>query len=646
MIQTIQTQMRFLLTVSLCFISLIVQSQAPIYQALLLDSELTDNANAIVRLDQMDIQINSVKEMTYTVRQVVTVLNKLGDKHARTSASYDKEKKIKNIELFVYDKVGKEITHIKKKDFQDVSIADGFSLYLDDRILRYRYTPVQYPYTIDFTYEVETSDTGVFPSWYFLSNYLVSVEKSRYNISYSDATLKPVVKEYNLSDINISKTEETGRLSYSADNIPAIKQESLSPEFNTINPHLALRLPNFYYKGHEASVNDWKDLGFWIDNNLLKGRGQLSEATINKAKDMVSGVADDLEKARIIYKYVQDNTRYVSVQIGIGGFQPISAIEVDRVKYGDCKGLSNYTKALLEAVGVTAYYTVIQAGNTKVDFDDDFADLIQGNHVILAIPYNGQYYWIDCTSQTHPFGFVGDFTDDRKALVITPNGGEIVRTVAYLNEQNYQKTTADYSISPDGNIKGVVHILTKGIQYDARFFLEKETKDDIVKHYKGYWDNINNLHLKKYIFQNDRETVEFLETVDFEAANYASISGDRILFSVNAFNKNTFVPSRYRNRKQALEISRGFHDDDEFSVSLPKGYTIEAIPDAKILETEFGYYKISVDYDIATNKIQYKRNFFLKQGVYTKEKYALYRTFRKGVASADNAQIVLVKSNL
>ena len=80
-----------------------------------------------------------------------------------------------------------------------------------------------------------------------------------------------------------------------------------------------------------------------------------------------------LEKAKIVYRYVQDNTRYISVQVGIGGIQPIAAIEVDELKYGDCKGLTNYTQALLDIAGVESFYTIVQAGKEIVDFDSDFA---------------------------------------------------------------------------------------------------------------------------------------------------------------------------------------------------------------------------------------------------------------------------------
>jgi len=313
--------------------------------------------------------------------------------------------------------------------------ADGFSLYIDNRALRLNYTPVQYPYTMEFNYEIETSDTAFFPPWYFLGGYRASVEKSYYAISYASESIKPEIKKHNLDQIEVSETETPGKIVFEAENIAAIKSESLSPGFRKIAPRLSTRLKKFNLKGQEATVDTWKDFGAWMNKALLKDRAALEPGTIAKAKNLVKGVTDDLEKAKIIYKYVQDNTRYISVQIGIGGWKPISAIDVDRLKYGDCKGLSNYTHALLKSVDVPSYYTVIQAGNRKTDFDEDFAAM-QGNHAILAIPYNDQYYWIDCTSQTHPFGFVGDFTDDNtvchqkvilvRRLILPPKGYNMI----------------------------------------------------------------------------------------------------------------------------------------------------------------------------------------------------------------------------
>ena len=635
--------MRLSLITFLFFTGIISTAQELNYNALLLKKELTENANAVVRLDQVEIEVLSQQKMTVKTKQVITVLNRLGDRHARTGMGYDSDKKIKDIQVRVYDTMGNEIEKIKKKDFKDVNAADGFSLYNDYRHLYYDYTPVNYPYTLVFESEYETPDTGTIPSWFFLNGFLVSVEKSRYSITYANANLKPTIIEKNLVNIDFDIEETNNSITYTANSIKAIKRESMSPSFKKICPRLMTRIKNFHYKGFDASVDSWKDLGTWVDEKLLSGRDELSPQTVAKAKSLVDGVQDDLEKAKIIYKYVQDNTRYISVQIGIGGLQPIAAVEVDRVKYGDCKGLSNYTKALLKEVGVTSYYAVVQAGGDKVDFEDDFADLAQGNHVILAIPYNDRYYWVDCTSQILPFGYVGSFTDDRKVMIVKPEGGEIVTTTAYLNENNYQSITSSYELKPNGSIVGETKLMTKGSRYNSHFRLEEETEEEIVKKIKSRWSSINNLTVANYNFDNNKKDVVFNENVSLSASNYASLSGNRILFTANAFNNRNVVPDRYRNRKLPFEIQRGYLDEDNSVITLPEGYVVEALPSAKKIENEFGVYTVDFDYNEAENTVSYKRSFFLKKGFYPKEKYNAYRDFRKEVASTDNAQIVLLK---
>ncbi len=637
--------MRFLFPICFLFLCHFLPAQDSTYTILSLDKALTENANAVVRLDDMVVELFSKREMSIKLTRVVTVLNKLGNKHTHTSIGYNNSIKVKHVQAVIYDAFGNEMDKIKRKDFRDVSAVSGGTLYSDSRVLYMEYTPVQYPYTVEFTYEVSTQNTGNIPSWYFLDGFLVSTEESKYTIVYNAPGLKPIIKEKNISGIDVSKTDVGNKISYKASHIEAIRKENLSPSFGKIAPKLLVRAINFNHEGYDASVQNWKDVGLWMHDNLLKDRGVLPEATKEKARSLVKGVTDNLEKAKLIYEYVQKNTRYISVQVGIGGLQPISAIDVDRVKYGDCKGLSNYTKALLNAVDVPAYYTHVESGRDKVDFEDDFADLGQGDHVILAIPYNDTYYWIDCTSQIHPFGFIGDFTDGRKVLVITPQGGELATTASYLNEENRQKTSASCSLNSDGGIKAEVLINTEGIQYDNRFYLEDKTNDDVIKHYKNYWSNINNLSVKEHTFKNDREHIVFTETVSLSATNYATKSGDRILFTLNVFNNNGYVPNRYRNRKMPLEIQRGFLDEDELTLQLPEGYQVEALPEEKNIKNEFGAYSMSASLSEDGKAVVYKRSLFVKEGAYPKEKYDSYRDFRRTTARADNAQMVLVKSN-
>jgi len=629
----------FFLLVSFLLVA-VLSAQEENYQSVLLNKAMTSNADAILRSDELVIDLKAQDAMTQRRKKVITVLNKMGDRYAFCAVGYDNARKIKNVEAFVYDASGKQITKIKENKFNDVSAVDGSTLYSDSRYKYYSYTPAQYPYTVVLTYETETKNTGELRSqWTFLNDFKISTESSSIEINFSNPDLKPVIKERNLEGLGIEKKESAGSITYIAKNIPAMRDESMSPSFIDIAPHIKIRPVQFQYEGYDANISDWNDLGRWMHNNLLAGRDALPEATKDRARALVKGVDDDLEKAKIIYKYVQDNTRYISVQVGIGGMQPISAIEVDRVKYGDCKGLSNYTKALLKTVGVAAYYTHVEAGSNKVDFDEDFPDLAQGNHVILAIPYNNKYYWIDCTSQVNPFGFVGDFTDGRKVFIIKPDGGEIVATTSYIDEQNYQNTNGRYTMHDDGSISGTIDIHTKGIQYDNRFGLEQQSDDKITKHYKNYWDNINNLNVKAFKFINNRDTIVFKENISISAENYASKSGERMLFVANAFNKNKYIPKRYRTRKLPFQVERGFFDEDEIVIKLPDGYRIEALPKNVQIENSFGSYASS--YEKISGAIIYKRKFLVKSGKYPSTEYEAYRQFMKDVAKWDSSKTVI-----
>jgi len=601
--------------------------------------DLKENAYSVMRLDALDMEIHSSNRLTYTSRLVTTILNKKGLEGLRTHIGYDPSTKVKSADIYIYDSLGQEQEHIRKKSFADVSAVDGFSLYLDNRVLVYDYKPTSYPFTIEFTYEIETSNTAFLPQWYFLPSFHKSVEKSRYAISYANTALKPIIKEKNLNLIAYDKKEGGNSLVYTAENLKAEKKEAMTPSFLKLSPHLAVRLSKYSHNGYDVTIDNWKEMGVWM-NNLLEGRQALNQATKNKVLSLVKGVDDDLEKAKIVFKYVQENTRYVSVQIGIGGLQPISAIEVDKVKYGDCKGLSNYTKALLETVGVESYYVHVEAGSRKVDFDPEFPDLIQGNHAILAVPYKGDYYWVDSTSQTIPFGYLGTFTDDRKVLVMKPEGGEIVTTQAYLNEDNLKETYGKCILEKDGTISGDLVISTTGAQYRRHYWLQEEDSEEIDEHYKKFWSHINNLSLEEYAFENDKEAIKFKETVKVSANSFANTVGNRILFSARTFAQKTSVPPRHRNRKYPMEIQRGFLNKDSYEVSLPTGYSVEILPEPTKIENKFGEYSISFSVD--GNQLNIERKLLIKAGEYPNTDYDLYRAFKRKISKSDRRQIALI----
>ncbi|MEP6928526.1 MAG: DUF3857 domain-containing protein, partial [Flavobacterium sp.] len=229
--------------------TLVSTAQKSEYITTSITDSLKENADAVVRLDQMDITIESQRSMNIKTQRVVTVLNEKGLNDIDAYQNYDKTTSVKSIEAIVYDAFGKEIKKIKRKDFKDQSTVGGGTLFSDSRVVFLEYTPISYPFTVVYSSEIETSNTAFLPQWYFLGSYNVSVEKCVLNVTYPN-NLGFKKKEFQFSDLNIKKTIDTDtKLSYLGTNLLAQKPEDYSPSSSDLFPRVMMGLENFHLEG-------------------------------------------------------------------------------------------------------------------------------------------------------------------------------------------------------------------------------------------------------------------------------------------------------------------------------------------------------------------------------------------------------------
>ena len=628
-------------SIFILLISLKAHSQNLEYTVLTIPANLTENANAVVRNNAIEIIIEDVSKLIVKRRKVVTVLNKLGNDDAQISESYDQDTKITDLSAKIYDALGNEIKKFRERDFLDVSAVDGGTLYSDSRVKYIDYTPISYPYTLVFESEYKTETTGFIPGFFPVNGYYVSIQKSSYTLK-NPTGIPFRKKEINFKNYKIKTTNSLNELTYVLENEKAIKYENAAVSYRDILPRTLVTLDKFYLKGVYGEYTNWNEFGKWMNDKLLYGRNILDESTQTEIKKLVEGIDDPIERAKKVYHFMQNKTRYISVQVGIGGWEPIAANQVDKVGYGDCKGLTNYTKALMDVAGVKSYYTIVYADD-KRDIDKEFSS-IQGNHIILNIPNKGNDIWLECTSQIMPFGFLGDFTEDRNVLVVTPEGGVIKRTPAYKNEKNLQITKATINFDKSGNIKASLKRTSEGIQYDDKFGYETLSEEDLIKHYKSrVWNYNNNLEITDVSIKNDKDSIKFTENLNINITDFATISENEFLFRVNVFNAIDQVPKRYRNRKLPLEIVRGYKDVDEYTIKIPAEYSIENLPEKKELKTEFGSYKMSLS-KLDETTLLYKREIIILAGIHPKEAYKNYRIFRRTTSRLENQRIALSKN--
>jgi len=599
---------------------------------------LKSRASAVIRNMTTTVEMRGADNVILNVKKAVTVLNKNGDSRAGLVLFYNKNTAIKGVKGMIYNAAGLPSGKFSLSDFLDESAVSDFSLFEDDRIKRFSPVAIAYPYTVVYEYEIRYKQNLIIPDWYANPYSDLSVEQSTYTFICKPED-KIRVKEYNYKGSpETVKSEKTLSQTWKVSNLQAFKYEPYAPDPDNYLTYVKIAAEQFNYYGYKGSYKNWEELGRWVYNDLLKSQQSLPPSVVSEMQNLVKDISTDRDKAKKIYEYMQKKTRYISVQVGIGGFKPFPATDVQRLSYGDCKALVNYTQSLLKAAGIQSEYCVVQAGSMKKSLDPDFASMDQGNHIILYVPLKGDTTWLECTSQSTPFGYLGDFTDDRLVLACTENGGKILRTPALNTKQNLLKRNAALNLDADGNITGKLQTEFSGSQYDNYARIIDKPYTEQLKLLKEEYD-IDNIDFNNFkLTQRKTENPETLEQLDLTIQAYAPKTNSRVYLIPNLFNKSRSIPE-VRNRVQQVYINRGYTDEDQVIYELPEGYKIEVKPDDKIISSPFGSYNFSIKQE--GRKLTYQRKLILNNGTYPAEKYAELSNFFSDVSSYDNSKIIL-----
>jgi len=612
------------------------------YEAATIPKELLAYASAVIRNSEISIEVNGLDNTVYHYKTAITVLNKNGDESARIVAFYGKGQSIKNIKGAVYDEFGKLISKITQSNFSDESAVHDFSLFEDTRVKHYLPPVTQYPYTVVCEYDIKSDQSLYFRDWVPNSSTATAVENSTYTfICKPDFNIR--YKEFNITSKAVVATNNAGLKTYTwkISNLKAIKPEPFSPNNESFLPRVKIAPEKFEYEDVKGSFTNWQELGKWNYDKLLANRQYVTDETAEHIKQLVADITDPKLKAKKIYEYMQGKTHYISVQVGIGGYQPFKAIDVDKLGYGDCKGLVNYTQSLLKLVNIDSYYCVVTAGDRKVSMEKDFASMNQGNHIILCIPFKNDTTWLECTSQTIPFGYLGDFTDDRIVLACTPQGGKLMHTPKYDAAVNLQSRKANFSIASNGELSADMTTVFKGIEYEKREGLIDESPVEQNKSIQRIY-NINNLILQKLAIKQDKaELPVTTEDIKFSAAYYGAEDNGKIHFALNPLDRIGAPPKEVRNRMNDVYINDGYTNEDEIAFTLPEGYHPSRLAMNVSINKPFGKYTATTA--MKDGKLIYKRTLQVIDGTYSKEMYQDLIDFYEKVDQNDRLLITLTK---
>lgn len=621
---------------SICFAALQIKANGIKYPAFTIADTLTHNARSVVRDYETTHSIESLTRTKTTEHIVITVLNEKGKKHAWQSFGYDNNSKITRAEYYIYNSLGKLIDKVNKKGLQDISYDPYGTTYSDTRLLIAQPISTKYPYTVEYYVEYTNEETYSTPNWFPFQRYYQSIENSSYHLNVASG-INVNINEQNLEAFNVKTEHDNNMYSWSLSNFHALKSEPFSPFYEQLHPFVEIVTNSFIYEKHAGSYNSWEEIGSFY-HTLYSELAWLPDDRIQEVLALTSNMESDYDKVMALYKYMQSHTRYISIQVGIGGIQPIAANIVSETGYGDCKALSNYMLALLKAVNINSHIAIVEAGKYEYYFNPEFVKH-HGNHAILCVPLENDTVWLECTSQTMPFNYLGDFTDNRDVLLITDKGGKLAKTpVSDMHKNKISRKGVVY-LSADGHCTTELKSVYTGLEYDEMHAI---AVDDFEEQKKALYENydFNNAKIDSFSLEIiEQPHIRLNERLHLKVENFASKSNSRLFLPLNYADPFTYVPREISNRKWDIHKKYSASYSDTIQYILPDEYTIEVLPEDKKIESKYGNYTLEITYD--ENTLFYIRNFSHNAGVYPAHEYESFIEFYKQIKKNEQLMAVL-----
>lgn len=611
--------------------------------------ELVKDADAVIRVDEMLWDIKSQAEAVRTTRLVVTIFNETGEDHYGTlMVGYDKFNKVSDISGTLYDENGRQIKRLKNADIEDYGNGVSGDDISDSRMRRASFgkKSYQYPYTIEYVQEIRTRNMMFYPNWTPEPEEGCAVEYSVFRVK-APAGFEFRYKEYNGAPTVKKSKDADGADLYEWSARDYVRKKSTDlyplPEYDR-TPMVEVAAAAFEVQDYKGNFKSWEDLSHFY-YTLNAGRDVLPANVQNEVKALIKDARTEREKIERIYKWMQGRSRYVSIQLGIGGWQTIDAATVAQTGYGDCKALTNFTLAALKVAGVPAYAALIRAGK-EARIRPDFP-MSRFNHVIACALAGKDTVWLECTSQKTSPNFMGSFTGSRPALLVMPSGGKLVMTPDYKASQNVKSSQAKVKLSETGDGEIETRAMYTGLQHEPRISVVQRATREEQKKWLVSHINLPSMDLQRFeLTEGPDKEPSVTEKLTLNVRNCATKTGTRLFIKPSLLSRPLELPAMTeRTTDFYLPVSDyNFTDLDTVSYEVPVSYKLETTLPAFQISSAFGSYELKTVYE--NNKLICARKVVMNGGRYGSKDFAAWVDFLKKIRKADRAQVVFVENKL
>jgi len=585
-----------------------------------------EKTDAVLLYSEDILSVQGNGKIKRTERRVFKILRPDGRKYGRIYANFDSETKINSIHGWCIPAQGKDY-EVKDKDAIETAlfgVQDGELM--TDFKTKVLIIPAADPGNI-VGYEI---DQEVRP---YVMQDVWAFQREEIPVREAHYTLQvPQGWEYKATWLNYpeAKSSQAGTQSqWVVKDVAGIKPEyDMPPREGVAGQMIVSLIPpgGSQSKGFE----NWMDMGRWEDR-LAQGRRDASQEIKQKVAELTGSKATQLEKMRALAQFAQRDIRYVAIQLGIGGWQPHAAPDIFVHRYGDCKDKATILSTMLKEIGVTSYYVSVNTERGTVTPATPATRWF--NHEILAIKLPdgledaslvavlahqklGRLLIFDPTDDMTPIGQLRGALQANYALLVTPEGGELIELPKLPALLNGVQRTAKLTLNPTGTLSGDVREVRVGDRAAAqRAALRSATKDaDRIKPVESLLANsLATYYLTKASVTNLNQTDQpFIFDYSLVAQDYAKTAGNLLLVRPRVIgNKSSSLLETKEPRKYPVEFEGPSRDTDTFEIKLPDGYQVDDLPPAVNADYSFASYHSKAEVD--GNTLRYTRTFEVKE---------------------------------
>jgi hypothetical protein len=335
---------------------------------------------------------------------------------------------------------------------------------------------------------------------------------------------------------------------------------------------------------------------------------------------------------KALAEFDQRSIRYVAIELGIGGWQPHPAAEVFTHRYGDCKDKTTLMASMLNEVGIDSYYVVI---NSERDSVTPLTPAHKGgfDHVIIAIKLPdgvadaalmatmthsklGKILFFDPTDDLTPFGQLSGALQANYGLLVTPDGGELVKLPQLPTAMSGVQRSAKLTLSSKGTLSGeIIETRLGDSGWWQRAVLKSATKEtDKIKPIESLVSSsLSTFQITKATVSNLNQTDQpFGYQYSLVAENYAKNAGNLLLVRPRVLgSKSSDILETKEPRQFAVELPGPERDTDTFEIAIPAGYEVDDLPPPINADYSFASYHSKTE--VNGNTLKYTRTFEVKE---------------------------------